>query len=134
MDTKLVYEFPLNLYLSYNVMSSPSSLPAQDSMSLVLVTFQQKSHFLDLSSFPVPADSQLLSRSPQRNARVYLFPQKIPLFLFQLEPHFAQVVALILPTERFTAPLALSPPQRCCLKLLSAREDLFCFAVIVGFY
>lgn len=60
-------------------MSSPSSLPAQDSMSLVLVTFLQKSHFLDLSSFPVPADSQFLSRSPQRSARLYLFPQKNPI-------------------------------------------------------
>lgn len=38
-------------YLSYNIMSSPSVLPAQDSMSSVLATFLQKSHLLDLSSF-----------------------------------------------------------------------------------
>ena len=37
--------------LSYNIMSSPSVLPAQDGMSLVLVIFLQKSHLLDLSSF-----------------------------------------------------------------------------------
>lgn len=38
-------------YLSYNIMSSPSVLPAQGSTSLVLAIFLQKSHFLDLSSF-----------------------------------------------------------------------------------
>ena len=38
-------------YLSYNITSSPSVLPAQDSTSSVLAIFLQKSHFLDLASF-----------------------------------------------------------------------------------
>lgn len=32
-------------YLSYSIMSSPSVLPAQDSTSLILAVFLQKSHF-----------------------------------------------------------------------------------------
>lgn len=112
-------------------MSSPPNLPAQDRMSLFLVIFLQKSHFLDLSScffLQTPSFFPALPSCPREVPGSAFFHKKIPFFSVQMEPCFVQVGALILSTERFTTPLALSPPKRCCLKLLSVQGKftLFC--------
>lgn len=92
-------------------MSSTPNLPAQDRMSLFLVIFLQKSHFLDLSScffLQTPSFFPALPSCPREVPGSAFFHKKIPFFSVQMEPCFVQVGALILSTERFTTPLALN--------------------------